>query len=218
MAMNTDVASTRLKLASMIYCKGDLQMAADVLEDVERRYDNTVQAMYGCGRMDVFQHKPHETFAVALNEEYSDVLAFDRVAYCVHFLRQEAFCVPPILHYEMVRAVGDDIQHRRRDERTWMNRAVVDSRPFLYYLQYLTFRGLGLRHRQRQAFISLLDTTFDGLVQSQVFHPETCVHLIAHCFEMENLPDWALLAYQVSHRALPRNNAANWHIQRLTAI
>jgi len=36
-AMNTDVASTRLKLASMLYCKGDLQRAAVVLEDVERR-------------------------------------------------------------------------------------------------------------------------------------------------------------------------------------
>jgi len=40
-AIDTDVASTRLKLASMLYCKGDLQMAANVLDDVERRYDNS---------------------------------------------------------------------------------------------------------------------------------------------------------------------------------
>jgi len=53
---------------------------------------------------------------MALNEEGYDVLALDRVAYCVRFLRQEAFCVPPILHYEMVRAVGDDIQHLHHTE------------------------------------------------------------------------------------------------------
>ena len=60
-----------------------------------------------------------------------------------------------MLHYEMVRAVGDDIQHRHFAERDWMNRAVVDSRPLLHYLQYFTFRGLELRHRQEQAGRSL---------------------------------------------------------------
>jgi len=108
-AMNTDVASSWLKLASMLYCKGDLQLAADVLEDVERRYDNTVQAICGCGRMDPFKRKPHEAFTEAVNEENTDVLSTNRVAYCVRFLPQEAFCVPPILHYEMVRAVGDEL-------------------------------------------------------------------------------------------------------------
>jgi len=58
--MNMDVASTRVKLASMLYCKGDLQLAADVLEDVERRYDSTVQAMCGCGRLDPLVTKPSD--------------------------------------------------------------------------------------------------------------------------------------------------------------
>jgi len=107
------------------------------------------------------------------------------VACCVRFLRQEAFCAPPILHYEMVRAVGDDIQHRHYTERKWMNWAVVDARPFLHYLQYLTFRGLGRRHMQLQARCSLLDSTVDGIDQNQLFHPETAGNLVAHCLEME---------------------------------
>ena len=74
-AMNTDLASTRLKLAFMLYCKGDLQLAADVLEDVERRYDNTVQTMCGCGRMDPLFVKPRETFTEAINEEDIGVLS-----------------------------------------------------------------------------------------------------------------------------------------------
>jgi len=217
-AMNTDVASTRLKLASMLYCKGDLQLAADVLEDVERRYDNTVQAICGCGNMDPLVRKPRETFTEAVNEENIDILSTNRVAYCVRFLPQEAFCVPPILHYEMIRAVGDDIQHRHHTERKWMNWAVVDSRPFLHYLQYLTFGGLGLRHRQEQAQRSLVDIIVDGIDHDQLFHAETAAHLRAHCLEMENQPDMALEWYLCSQSIMPRNNAANWHIRRLTNL
>jgi len=217
-AMNTDVSSTRLKLASMLYCKGDLQLAADVLEDVERRYDSTVQAICGCGRMHQLLSKPQETFTEAVNEENIDVLSTNKVAFCVRFLPQEAFCIPQILHYEMVRAVGDDIQHMHRTEREWMKWAVVDSRPFLHYLQYLTFRGLGLRHRQLQALHSLGVSIIDGLDHDQLFHPETAVHLAAHCLEMENEPDLALQGYLGSQSEIPRNNAANWHIRRLTSI
>ena len=99
-----------------------------------------------------------------------------------------------------------------------MNWAVVDSRPFLYYLQYLTFRGLGLRHRQEQTVRSLEDSIEDGLNHGHLFHPETAAHLLAHCCEMENQPDWALLAYLFSQLVRPRNNAANWHIQRLAGL
>ena len=136
----------------------------------------------------------------------------------MRFLPQEAFCVPPFLHYDMVRAVGDDIQHRHVTEREWMDWTVVDSRPFLYYLQYLTFRGLGLRHRQVQARRSLQDSTLDGLRQHQLSHEETAANLLAHCLEMENQPDLALELYLASHSDFPRNNAANWHIRRLTSI
>jgi len=217
-AIDTDVASTRLKLASMLYCTGDLLMAADVLDDVERRYDNTVQAICGCKRMDPLVTKPRTVFTELLNEGDADVRKTNRVANCVSFLRQEVFCAPPILHYEMVRGVGDDIQHRDSNERVWMNWAVVDARPFLHYLQYLAFRGLGLRHRQVQAFHSLLFSIKDGLEQKQVFHVETATNLYAHCLEMEGRINDALGCYLASQADVPRNNAANLHIRRLTNV
>jgi len=213
-AINTDVASTRLKLASMLYCKGDLQMAADVLDDVERRYESTVQAICACQRMDPLVTKPRKEFTELLNDGDTDVLMTNRVAYCVRFLHQEVYCAPPILHFEMVRGVGDDIQHRTLRERVWMNWAVVDARPFLHYLQYLTFRGLGLRHRQIQAFYLLLCSIVDGI--QQLFHPETAINLYAHCLEMEGRIDKALGYYLASQADIPRNNAANLHIRRLT--
>jgi len=218
-AIDTDAASTRLKLASMLYCKGDLQMTAEVLEDVERRYDNSVQAICGCGRVDPLETKPRESFAELMNEGDTDVASTNKSAYCVRFFRQEAFCVPPFLHYEMemIRAVGDDIQHRSVPQCDWMDWAEVDARPFLHYLQYLTFRGLGLRHKQIQAFRALRDNTVDGMVHNQVFHVETAINLVAHCQEMEGQIDDALNLYLLSQEFLSRNNAANWHILRLTS-
>ena len=99
-----------------------------------------------------------------------------------------------------------------------MNWAVVDSRPFLHYLQYLTFRDLGLRHRHIQAFYSLLFSIVDGIQQNQLFHPETAINLYAHCLEMEGRIDEALGLYLASQAAMPRNNAANLHIRRLTNL
>jgi len=217
-AKDTDVASTRLKLGSMFYCKGDLQMAADVLDDVERRYDNTVQAICGCGRMDPLVGKPRKKFTEFLYECDTDFLLTNRVAYCVRFLRQEVYCAPQILHFEMVRGAEDDIQHRRPFERGWMNWAVVDSRPFLHYLQYLTFRDLGLRYKQEQALQSLRVSINDGIKQKQVYHPETATNLFAHCLELEGRIDDALGIYSVLQAAMPRNNAANLHIRRLTNV
>jgi len=155
-SVDTNIASTRLKIASMLYCKGDLRMAADVLDDVERRYDNSVQAVCGCRRMDPLKTKPRETFVELLSEEDTDILLTNKVAYCVRFLRQEAFCAPNVLHSEMVKSIADDIQHRHISEHR------IDSRPFLHYLQYFTFRGLGLRNRQLQALQSLDDSNIDG--------------------------------------------------------
>jgi len=216
-AIDTDVVSTRLKLASMLYCKGDLQMTAKVMEDVEHRYDNAVEAMCGCGRIEALKTKPRESFAELMNEGDTDVASTNNVAYCVRFLRKEAYCAPPFLHYEMVRAVGDDIQHRHVTESIWMNWAVVDARPFLHYLQYLTFGDLGVRHRQIQAFQSLKDSIVDGVRQHQLFHPETAANLFAHCLEMEGRIEDALNIYISSQTDFPRNNAANWHILRLTS-
>jgi len=217
-AIDTDIASTRLKLASMFFCKGDLQMAAAVLEDVERRYDNTVQAMCGCHRMDPLVTKPRKKFTELLYECDTDVLMTNKIAYCVRFLCQEVFCAPPFLHFEMVRGVGDDIQHRDPNERVWMNWAVVDARPFLHYLQYLTFRDLGLRHNQLHALQSLGVSIVDGIEQNQMFHPETAINLFAHCLEIEGQIDDALDVYLTSQADMPRNNAANWHIRRLANI
>ena len=115
----------------------------------------------------------------------------------------------------MYRAVGDDVAHREDNERDWMDWAEVDARPFLLYLQYLTYRGLGKRHRKLDAFDGLEDivTSIDEL--NQLYHRVTVLNLFGHCCELESDLQGALDAYNLSLQHRHRNNAANWHKRRL---
>ncbi|XP_052769828.1 uncharacterized protein LOC128209702 [Mya arenaria] len=214
-SLHTDVASSRLKLASFFFCHNELERAADVLNDVERRYDDSVQAVCGCGRMDPFETKHHKPLCTNSVVDNDDVLLTNNTALCVRYMRQEVFCAPPILRYEMVRGIGVDINHRDRNEQKWMKWAVVDALPYLYYLQYLTFRGLGQRIGRLQAFINLGNCFLDHSFYSQLFHRTTFYNLLGHCLEMERKPEKALQLYRASVEEKPRNNAAHWHIYRL---
>jgi len=55
---------------------------------------------------------------------------------------------------EMVRDVDDDLIYRDLTHCLWMDSAEVDAKPFLFYLQYLTLSGFGLRRGQVSAFNS----------------------------------------------------------------
>ena len=128
------------------------------------------------------------------------------------FTTQEMFCAPKFLQFEMFRAVGDDVQHRIISKHEWMDCAVVDAQPFMLYLQYLTYRDLGARQLQLQAFYKLKDTVTSTEKITQTYHCETVLNLFDHCLELEGDILNALILYVVSLRIQPRNNAANWHI------
>jgi len=224
-SLNTDVASSKLKLASMHYCRGDLRRAESVLSEVEFDLDDLVQPVCGCGR------KPHndklsKAFCEYTVQNYSHDLLTKKLAFCVRFLREEKFCAPHFLWCEMYRAVDDEDHHRDLIDRDWMDWAVVfegecmewaevDARPFLLYLQYLTYGGLGVRHKQMEAFHRLKDIVTSQDKVNQLYHPETVINLFGHCCELEGDVDGALINYNASLDNVPRNNAANWHKQRL---
>jgi len=212
-SLNTDVASSKLKLASMRYCQGELRRAASVLNEVEFDLNDSVQPVCGCGRKPYYD-KLSKAFCEYTLQNYSHDQLTKKLSFCVMFLREEKFCAPQFMWCEMYRAVGDDVDHRHVTERQWMDGAEVDARPYLLYLQYLTYRGLGVRHRQMEAFYRLKDiVTREKL--NQLYHGETVLNLFGHCCELEGDVQRALRAYNTSLRNCPRNNAANWHKQRL---
>ncbi|XP_052245732.1 uncharacterized protein LOC127854713 [Dreissena polymorpha] len=58
------------------------------------------------------------------------------------FVREEAYCAPYILWFEMKRNMTEEVSQRRIVGKQWMDYAEVAARPFLRYLQYLTYGGL----------------------------------------------------------------------------
>jgi len=98
-----------------------------------------------------------------------------KLAFCDRFLRDEKFCAPQFVWCEMCRGAEDEEQYRSNAERKWMNWAEVDARPFMLYLEYLTFRALGVRHRQQEAFTAF-STSWDLMEKNFIIqrHLPTC--------------------------------------------
>ncbi|KAH3812513.1 hypothetical protein DPMN_140948 [Dreissena polymorpha] len=186
--LSTDIASNRLKLASMLYCFGHLHAAVRVLGDVEKRYHSKVKAV--CGVRQVEGEGDLQVFADMMSDNIHNltfsVLSEPPFAFCVRFIRHEAHCAPYILWFEMNRSMTEEeVAQRSHWEKTWMDNAEVDARPFLYYLQYITYKGLGERTKQLHALNILGSYILDPRNSINLYHPETAYSLLGHCYEME---------------------------------
>ncbi|KAH3740288.1 hypothetical protein DPMN_046990 [Dreissena polymorpha] len=138
--------------------------------------------------------------------------------YCVRFVRQESYCTPAILLFEMNRNnTEEEVAQRDYTDKLWMDSAEVDARPFLHYLQYLTYGGLGERDKQLHV-MEVLEAYIDIRNQLNLYHLETSLNLLGHCYEMEGDYAGALRYYEWSLRCRRTNNAANWHVLRIMRL
>ncbi|KAH3749984.1 hypothetical protein DPMN_184500 [Dreissena polymorpha] len=99
-----------------------------------------------------------------------------------------------------------------------MENAEVDARPLIHYLQYLTYGGLGERGNQLNALRFLASYICDKRNRIHMYHIETSLNLLGHCFEMEGNYENALYYYEQSLLRVSTNNAANWHVRRVLRI
>ena len=95
--LDTDAASGRLKLASILYCSGDLQRAAYELDDIAGRLDDSVQSACPCRR--IIDEELSERFCEFSTRNAVQMMS-RKLAFCVMFTRQEMFCAPKFLRYE----------------------------------------------------------------------------------------------------------------------
>ena len=215
-----DAVSCILKFASVLYCAKEYNNAADLLHDVELRYEKfDIQQVCGCARNVGELTLKHSFCGHALSNPDEDIEKVI-VAYCVRFIRQEEKSVPNFLVYEMYRSIGDDVPFRTFLARHWNDWAVVDPLPFLYYLQFLVYDALGIDDLQTKAFKNLIACFYGIDIAPTLFHIETALNLLGHCFEIQEARMYgnvnlALITYAYSLCCRPRNNAANWHVARL---
>ncbi|XP_045212628.2 uncharacterized protein LOC123563727 [Mercenaria mercenaria] len=201
--LDSDVASSRLKLASILYCTGDMERAAFILNDVEQQYNIEVTEP-ACGCYNFSTQIVKRRFG-QISTQYNEEELRYIVAYCVIFCSGELDCVPHELQYEMFRSTQEDLPYRDIECDEWMDCAVVDSLPYLYFLQYKTFGNLGKLDEQQQALNKLIWVTVTAL---NLGHRETAWNLVGQCMEQENRLADALQCYMLSLRIRERNNAA----------
>ncbi|XP_060573998.1 uncharacterized protein LOC132731764 [Ruditapes philippinarum] len=213
LGMNTDVASSKLKLASILYCVQELQKADLVLSEIERRYDlQIVEPICICHE---FKRGPRRQGFFELCDNHNEDVIQYATASCVTFLPCEIHCVPIELRYEMYRSTQEDRMFRTFQENFWMDYAVVDSLPYLYFLQYKVYSHLG-RHDRKQAALFKLTRTIT--VEPNLGHRETALNLLGKCMEQEGRAGDALQCYLMSLSIRGRNNAAKIHINTLLSV
>ncbi|XP_053381722.1 uncharacterized protein LOC123540909 [Mercenaria mercenaria] len=208
--LDSDVSSSRLKLASAFYCAGDIQGSENFVIDVQNRYDETsVRNVCSCCQIknaDRFNYSNFDKKAYELNEKAIRV----NVSLCVKFLRFEINCIPKELKYEMFRVTKGQFIVSAND--VWMELIEVDSLPYLYFLKYKIYGCKGHYEEQQLALSELIRVTnttpFLG-------HKETAFNLIGQCLEQENCVYDALRYYIKSLKIRPQVNAANIHICRV---
>jgi hypothetical protein len=202
------IASGKLKLASVLYCTGDIESTELVLKNIEECYDlSAVEPVCGCYR---FKHDARrERFnrlCYESNEEWQ--LLKQITASCVRFIRCEINCCPLELQHEMFRSTQEDLAYRSRFDK-WMDMAVVDSLPYLYFMQYKIYSRQGRQDDKKRA-LSNIARTID--VEPNLGHSETALNLLGQCMEEENYLENAFKCYVRSLQIRERNNAAKFHI------
>ncbi|XP_045208563.2 uncharacterized protein LOC123560435 [Mercenaria mercenaria] len=211
--LDSDFASSRLKLASIMFCVGNAEITALILSHIEEQYKiEVIRPICRCYKFNT--HCIKAGFC-QLSSQYGVEALMYIVAFCVKFFTtSEINCVPHELQYEMFRSTQEDLLHRGRGDN-WMDCAVVDSLPYLYFLQYKTYSFLQRPEEQQQALTKL------GWVintECSLGHRETALNLLGQCLEQENRHADALQCYMSSLSLRERNNAARFHICRCLAI
>ncbi|XP_053392252.1 uncharacterized protein LOC128554942 [Mercenaria mercenaria] len=210
--LNSDVASGKLKLASVLYSVGNMVETEFILRDTEGHYGFNI-GLPLCQCYEFSRNTAPRMFLEVAYHQNEEALR-SVFAFCVRFTQDEIHCVPRELQYEMYRSTQDDLLHRDEVKDYWMDWAVVDSLPFLYFLQYKTYRQLQRFDDQHEALANLARTTE---TEENLGHRETALNLIGQCMEQENQPNKALHCYMMSLKVRERNNAARFHICRLLA-
>jgi tetratricopeptide (TPR) repeat protein len=208
--LNSDNSSGRLKLASVFYSAGDMEKAELILRHTEQQYYSyPVVPICGCSRK---QPQAVKAELVRICTEQSEDCIKHITAFCVKFIQEEINCVPHELQYEMFRSTQDDMIHRHQYYEYWMDWAVVDSLPFLYFLQYKIYSHLQRHQDQQQALSKLIRTI---VTDKNLTHRETALNILGQCMEQENRPQQALNYYLLSLQLRARNNVAIIHICKL---
>jgi hypothetical protein len=210
--LNSDLSSSRLKLASALYCAGHNEQCETILADLSSLLE-VIPALNLCYCYDKENLISNKFCRICNGKNEEDVIK-KHIAFCNTFLPCEIYCVPKELRYEFFRSTDEDRAYRVDGRDIWMDLAAVDSLTYLHFMEYKVYTQLHRPIEQHRALDNLLKTINTEL---NLGHKETALNLLGQCMEQENRLNAALCCYMMSLNERRRNNAAKWHVCRLIA-
>ncbi|KAH3708121.1 hypothetical protein DPMN_067560 [Dreissena polymorpha] len=194
-----------LKYASLLVCIHDYEQAVEVLKYIESRITRDMV------HLSMISDTKPMSFKISNNLtplEMFKVFVSNIINY-VEFTKHESNCAPSHLIYELHRTAGDD--RAGYDGKRMF--AVVDAKPFLYYLQNLAHtdddgKNAAIEKLKCYCISAPEESPFRGRL-------ETAYNLLGHILELENKAQEAWEVYIWSANLAPQKKAAYWHMCRL---
>ncbi|XP_052807829.1 uncharacterized protein LOC128236766 isoform X1 [Mya arenaria] len=129
----------------------------------------------------------------------------------VIFLVHELRLLHPLLRFEAYRFLFEDRRNMCRVDDEWFCVVRLDSIPFLFFMQYLVYKELGLEEQKYEALVRL-ELCID---YSSMSDRHIAMNMFGICCELEWNYIKAVHYYARSLKMQPRFNAAKCHIALL---
>ena len=205
LSLQSDLFSSKLKQASLLYACGHYQLSLAIVLTLEQ---NLWQQMSVCccsdGRFpprtnpgQVFREL--STFETLCENEFLQ----DNLVPCVFYLKAERDLTPPPLCYEKLSVDKGE---------TWHDGAAVDGKILLYFLLYLNHQRFGTEENSDADVENI-----KWLIETDIClgHRETDLNILGWIYQSKGRVDQAVRCYQESLAVRPDNNPALMHMQNI---
>ncbi|KAH3780347.1 hypothetical protein DPMN_158160 [Dreissena polymorpha] len=167
-SLKHDIIGTYMRYASFLFCNREYDEACNYFEFLEKQIEEDKKSNL------IYQLfvSPSESLALQIAKLSWEQSSKQKKSFVLIFETEEAMCIPEFLRCEMY-------QFR------FGTGMCVQIEPYLYYLQYRTYRLLNQEHKQSEALLKL--TIFTKIIKPTQFnsHFDLSLKMLMHCLELE---------------------------------
>ncbi|KAH3870054.1 hypothetical protein DPMN_033233 [Dreissena polymorpha] len=182
-----DAIGNCMRYASFLFCNGEYYEACTYFDLIEKQIEKDKQY----NLIYQFLVSPSEELALKIARQSCDQSSKQRRSVFLKFKQAEAMCVPEFLRCKIGNYSSSDVM---------LTCICIDDcicvhiEPYLYYLQYLTYRLLNLEPKRSQSLMKL--ELFTNIVKPELFMSPvdeifcesrfgTSLNMLEHCLELE---------------------------------
>ncbi|XP_052221480.1 uncharacterized protein LOC127838017 [Dreissena polymorpha] len=220
-SLESDIIGNYMRYASFLFCNGEFDEACKYFDLIEKQ----IEADTKSNLILQFLVSPSESLALQIANHSCGLSYKQKWSVFLIFRQEDAMCVPEFLRCEMYRRLCGINTPTRLPFYYKEECMCVQIEPYLYYLQYLTYRELHREPQQSQAlrklsrFTEIMKPTRIISPNGDIFlsfaHFDASLNMLGHCLELEQKLKSALNTYKASLQMVPQKNAAVLHIIRL---